>query len=321
MPGVEDDLPAAALADVEHARDEPAGARDERAPGSIARRVGRRSPGSPSSSAGSSRAKRSGVGHGSPSGRTGKPPPTSSVSNVVDRAAPQRGQRERLADGVAPASTAPSCEPTWRWMPRGRSGPSGPPPASIAVGDLRLGHPELGRRRRRRPGRQRLGRDVRVEPVQDVERRTPRARRASDASAAASSGDSMATQSSGCAVGRGPRPPRAGRPSVLPMPSSVIRSFGHARPRGRAPTRRATPRSRRSPGPRPRRSTAGTSLALTEYWRTIGSGNASRDGRAASSSVARSVTKTGVAEAACRGGQRLVQPDRRGRFSRGRQAG
>ncbi len=31
------------------------------------------------------------------------------------------------------ASIAPSCDPTWRWMPRGRSGPSGPPPASIAA--------------------------------------------------------------------------------------------------------------------------------------------------------------------------------------------
>jgi hypothetical protein len=40
--------------------------------------------------------------------------------------------------------------------------------------------------------------------------------------------------------------------------------------------------------------TAGTSLALTEYCRRIGSGNATATSRHADSSVARSVTKAGV---------------------------
>jgi hypothetical protein len=40
--------------------------------------------------------------------------------------------------------------------------------------------------------------------------------------------------------------------------------------------------------------TAGTSLALTEYCRTIGSGNAVTTSRHASWSVARSVTNAGV---------------------------
>ncbi|MFL5684929.1 MAG: hypothetical protein ACJ77D_02630 [Chloroflexota bacterium] len=40
--------------------------------------------------------------------------------------------------------------------------------------------------------------------------------------------------------------------------------------------------------------TAGTSFALTEYWRMIGSGNAAATSRQAASSVARSVTNAGV---------------------------
>jgi hypothetical protein len=40
--------------------------------------------------------------------------------------------------------------------------------------------------------------------------------------------------------------------------------------------------------------TAGTSLALTEYWRMIGSGKASTTPRHAVSRVARSVMKAGV---------------------------
>ena len=80
---------------------------------------------------------------------------------------------------------------------------------------------------------------------------------------------------------------------VLPIPSSEIRSFG-------TPARRASVHSPRdttfAPNPRAVTAaiTAGTSLALTEYCRTIGSGNASRTAAAASSSVARSVTKSGV---------------------------
>ena len=95
-------------------------------PGSMARRVGRRSSGSASSSAGSSRANRSGPGVGSSSGKTGKPPPTSSVSNVssVPRSRATTASPRRTASRHA--STARSCEPTWRWTPRGRIAP--PPP-------------------------------------------------------------------------------------------------------------------------------------------------------------------------------------------------
>ena len=66
--------------------------------------------------------------------------------------------------------------------------------------------------------------------------------------------------------------------SVLPMPSRVIRSSG-------TPARRASAHSPRETtfAPNPRAATAamtaGTSLALTEYWRSHGSGNASRTRR------------------------------------------
>ena len=83
-------------------------------PGSIARRVGRRSAGSASSSSGSSRANRSGRGPTSPNAGTGNPPPTSSVSNSgrPPRSRATRASARRTASRQA--STAPSCEPTWR---------------------------------------------------------------------------------------------------------------------------------------------------------------------------------------------------------------
>ena len=92
-------------------------------PGSIESRPGRRSLGIASSRAGSSRANRLGPGAGSPEAKTGNPPPTSSVSNVsIDpRHSAVIASARRTASRQA--STAPSCEPTWRWMPRGLSGP------------------------------------------------------------------------------------------------------------------------------------------------------------------------------------------------------
>ena len=75
-------------------------------PGSIARRRGRRSAGIASSSAGSSRANRAGSGAASPSGRTGKPPPMSSVSNS-GRVPPRAARGARAHAGPHPATRRP----------------------------------------------------------------------------------------------------------------------------------------------------------------------------------------------------------------------
>ena len=214
------------------------------------------------------------------------------------------------------ASTAPSCDPTCRWMPRGRSGPSGPPPASIASPISVSVMPNL------------LAPDPTASPAwvsgvtsgfsrYRTSRRSPAflVRRTARASAPASSGDSSAIQRSGepSAAARAASRRSAG---VLPTPSSVIRSFG-------TPARRASAHSPRETtfAPNPRAATcamtAGTSFALTEYCRTIGSGNAAATAAQAASSgrevgdeERRPVSPGGDAE-------RLL--DRR--LSRGRQAG
>ena len=133
------------------------------------------------------------------------------------------------------ASTAPSCDPTWRWIPRARSGPS-----AGERGDggrqLGLGHAELGRPRADGEAGVRLGRDVRVEAEQDVERRP--AARAQPGAAWPARRAPRAPRGSRrrpSAAGRRRRAARtAARRSAafLPIPSSVIRSFG--RPAARA---------------------------------------------------------------------------------------
>ncbi len=177
-------------------------------PGSMARRAGRRPSGTLARRSGSSRANRSGAGTGSSSGRTGKPPPTSSVSNVsrLPRRRPTTASPRRTASRQA--STARSCEPTWRWTPRGRIAPSAcvashstRPVASVSVmpnldapsptaspaivsgvtsGLSRTSTSSGGRPRRPRP-----------------------ARRAIAVSTSPSSADSRATHSSGFAPARG----------------------------------------------------------------------------------------------------------------------
>jgi len=81
--------------------------------------------------------------------------------------------------------------------------------------------------------------------------------------------------------------------SALPIPSNVMRSFG-------TPARRAIAHSPLDTtfAPRPRACTiptiAATSFALSENWRTIGSGKAAASSRVDASSVAMSVTNSGV---------------------------
>src|SRR5688572_14072108 len=117
-------------------------------------------------------------------------------------------------------------------------------------------------------------------------------RRATVARAAASSGDSTATQASGSPCAAASAAARRSA-AVLPTPSSVICAFD-------TPARVAIDHSPRETtfAPKPWPATAATigptSFALTEYWRMIGSGNADVTAAHASARVTRSVTKTGV---------------------------
>ena len=241
----------AAVADVEDPRDEPAGPRDERASGldGEARRPAVRR------AAAQQRRQlaREAPGRGRRLAERADGEAAADVEGVerLDRSAPERGERQRLAGRASRhASMAPSWDPTCRWMPRGRSGadPPAPPPASMASPISDLGHAELGAARPDREPRQRLRRHVRVEPVSTSIGGAP-ARRASPGE------------------GRRPRRPTRGPPSasgapsaaartaarrsagVLPIPSSVIRAFG-------TPARRASVHSPRdttfAPNPRSR---------------------------------------------------------------------
>ena len=153
------------------ATSQPARATSAR-PGSIARRLGRRSAGTASSRAGSSRAKRSGAGPDSSSGRTGNPPPTSSVSKSVEPAAEQPDDRETAPDGIPPGVDRAQLRPDVQVdaaRPDGTGGMRADP--LDEPGRLGLGHPELRPSVTDREARDGLGRDVGVEPDEDVEGR------------------------------------------------------------------------------------------------------------------------------------------------------
>ena len=291
-PGIDDDLAPAALADVQDAGDEPAGPGDERAAGldGEARRpaVVRDAARSARELAGEA----FGPGVGSAGGKTGKPPPTSSVSK-------SSGSPRRRATTARPrrtasrhASTARSCEPTWRWTPRGRIAPPALAERADDAGRLRLGHAELGRPGPDGEAGDRLGRHVRVEPDEDVERR-PAAVPETGARGpwrrtSASSADSSATHASGV--------PRCGRAHGAPQVGVGLADALERDPVVGDARRRATAHSPRDTtlAPKPRAATsatiAGTSLALTEYWRIHGSGKATASGRGGRVSAARSVT-------------------------------
>ncbi len=97
--------------------------------------------------------------------------PTAQVDGVerFDRPAPQRRERERLADGVTPRIDGPELRPDVQ-VDAARA----ERPVRAAAGldgrpDLGLGHAELGGTRPDGQPRVRLRRHVRVQPVQDVE--------------------------------------------------------------------------------------------------------------------------------------------------------
>ena len=234
------------------ATSQPARATSAR-PGSIARRVGspflgdrlEQRPGARGRSA-------PGSGDGSSVGTDREPAAEVDRVERLDRAAPQRGQRERLADRVAPGVDRTELRPDVEVDAARAERAVGPATGLDRRPDLGLGHAELGgpgpdgearhASRARRPGSAGTGRR-RAAPAFLV-------RRTATASASASSGDSSAIQRSGApaAAARAAARRSAG---VLPTPSSVIRSFG-------TPARRASAHSPRETtfAPNPRAATA-----------------------------------------------------------------
>ena len=227
-------------------------------PGSIARRRGRRSAGIASSSAGSSRANRAGSRRRLAERRDREP--AADVERVERPSSPPRSrasEREPAPDARR-ATRRPRPAATRRGGGcRAAEPPVEPANASTAVGQLGLGHAELEPPRADREGVMGLGRDLRVQPEQDVERRSsppaepPREPRPGRPARRPTRPRPRAAASP--RRGRGTAARRSA--SVLPTPSSVIRSFGTPARAGRRPLAarddvRAEPAGRRR---RPRR--------------------------------------------------------------------
>ena len=258
-------------------------------PGSTARRRGRRSAGTVSRSAGISRANRPGAGTlgAHPNGATGKPPPTSSVSKsgMLPRTRPSTATALRTPSRQA--SMAPSCDPTWRWMPRGRRPPGAAPArrCTVRVSSVSVmpnfDAPEPTARTAWVSGatsgfRRKRTSSVTCAPWANVAR------------ASASSGDSTAIQRSGSPRRAADTAARRSA-SVLPTPSSVIDSFGSPARRARAHSPRETTFAP-SPSLASSAMIAGTSFALMLNCRIQGSGKAASNSRAAAARPATSVT-------------------------------
>ena len=191
---------------------------------------------------------------GSPSDATGNPPPTSSVSNAIEPAPDSATSASARRTPSRQASIAPSCDPTWRWMPRGR-GPRRRREAVDRLGQLRLGQAELRPPRPTARPIVRLGGDVRVEPAEDVERSAQAPARDNPAGHRELVGRLDGEPEQRVAVAAASTAARRSA-SVLPTPSSVMRPFGTPAARGRRPlAARDDIRSngRRRPPPRPAR--------------------------------------------------------------------
>ena len=292
--GIDDDLATAPVAHVEDAGDQPAGSGHERPPG-FDRQAGRPTIVRDGLERGRELAgesfRESAIGWSV--GSTGNPPPRSTVSKVSIEPRHNAAIASGLADGVTPGVDGTELRPDVQVDSPRAERTVRPATRLDRLPDLGLGHAELaGAGPDGEPGVG-LRRDVRVQPVQDIDAQPslsgPTHR---EGERPASSGDSSAIQRSGepSAAARAASRRSAG---VLPTPSSVIRSFG-------TPARRASAHSPRETtfAPNPREATwamtAGTSFALTEYCRMIGSGNAAVTAAQAASTVARSVTKSGV---------------------------
>ena len=207
------------LADVEHPGDEPARPGDEQAPGLDRERGPAAGPrAAPRGSAAAAAQGGDGTGRGTvrPAG-TERPGSHRRRRACRRRAGRRRGARAGRAPGGRAsrhASTAPEPRADVEVDARARrSGPSGPPPASIGRRQLVVAIPNLLVPAPTARPAWVSGLTVRVEPQEHVEPRPPArprpaARGRSPARAAASTSDSIATQRSGC-----PRPPRAPPPA------------------------------------------------------------------------------------------------------------
>ena len=235
-----------------------------------------------------------GRGDGSPNGPTGNPPPTSSVSKSGLVAAQQGERGEAAPDRVAPRVDRAELR------------------SDMEVDAARHGAGPPARRRPRSPP-----------PAPSRSSRTSSRRRPTASPACVSGATSGLSRNRTSMGGRSPRPRPARRAiaarAVAPRPR-FDRDPAQRWPLGRRPDRRpqvgvgladALERDPlvRQPGrrrqrplaarddvraPPPARPTAamiaGTSFALTEYWRIHGSGNAARSSPPAASSAAPSVT-------------------------------
>ena len=193
------------------------------------------------------------------------------------------------------ASMAPSCDPTCRWMPRGRSGADAPapPPTSMAspISDSVI------------PNFEPPAPTARPARVSGATSGLTRYRTSIGGAPAPSprclgEGRRLVHRFDGhpgqrVAIDGGPdRGAEVGRGLADPLERDrVVRHAAHAE---RGSIRRARRRSPRTRASATAPITAGTSFALTEYWRTIGSGNAATTDAHAASSAARSVTYAGV---------------------------
>ena len=101
-------------------------------------------PGSRPSSAGSSRANRAGAGAGSSRPKTGKPPPTSSVSNASIEPRHSAATRQAASDRIAPRVDGAELRPHVEVDPARPERPVRAAATLDRVADLHLGHPELG---------------------------------------------------------------------------------------------------------------------------------------------------------------------------------
>ena len=156
----------------------PPGARRDRGRGGPGRRASRRGP--RRTGRARSRVGSAGDRPGSPRGAPAARGRTAPGADPARRAAGPRSRRRRRAcrdpagrrgagratasprrTASRHASTAPSCDPTWRWTPRGRIAARSRASRSTVRRELRLGHPEL------RPA----GPDRQARPASRVRRR------------------------------------------------------------------------------------------------------------------------------------------------------
>ena len=255
--GVEDDLAPAAVADVEDARDQPARPGDEE-PAGLDREAGRapvvgdRLEQRPAARARSARARVPARRAGRPGTRRRRRACRTCRSSRATGAASASAAPDRVAPRVDRAELRPDVEVDAARPKRGRPGRRRP---SIAAGDLGLGHAELRAARADGQAGQRLGRDVGVEPVAGRRAAVGRRRRPRVRSAQRLGLLRRLERDPPERPSRRPRRATAARrsASVLPIPSSVIRSFGTpgaARDRPLAARDDVRPEAR---APRPRR--------------------------------------------------------------------